>query len=168
MNTLTSIDYAHLIQFTATKMYRVLLNKTQVNKILFYIYGVYLASHETPLFTDDTPKVWTYGPVFPRSNKKIVSCEKIERNRFTEEQIEAFQSDKAFLSRIVNIVGNMCNKSAFSLSQWSHEEGSPWYRTLYIKDEITGKITGQKPWNTPVNLDYIKEYFSNSKNTVFG
>lgn len=168
MITLTSIDYARLIQFTATKMYHTLLNKTQVNKILFYVYGVYLANHPNPLFTDDTPKVWTYGPVFPKPNKKVVSCEKIEQSDFTKEQIEAFKTDKQFLSRIVTIVGNMCDKSAFFLSQWSHEEGSPWYRTLYIKDEETGKITGQKPWNTPVDLSYVKEYFSNPQNTIFG
>lgn len=168
MATLESTDYARLIQFIATKVYQTLLNKTQVNKILFYVYGVYYASHEDPLFTDDTPKVWTYGPVFPRPNKKIVSCEKIEQRDFTKEKIEAFKADEPFLSRIVTIVGNMCNKSAYSLSQWSHEEGSPWYRTLYTKDKDTGKIISQKPWNTPIEKEYIKEYFSNPQNTIFG
>lgn len=167
MVTLTSIDYAHLIQFIATKMYHILLNKTQVNKILFYVYGVYLTNHEEPLFKDDTPKVWTYGPVFPRPNKKVVSCEKIVREDFTQDQINAFQEDKAFLSRIVTIVGNMCNKSAFELSQWSHEEGSPWYTTLYEKDS-DNKIVNQKPWNTPISDDTIKEYFSNPRNAIFG
>lgn len=168
MVTLTSIDYARLIQFVAAKKYHTLMNKTQVNKVLFYIYGAYLASHDAPLFTDDTPKIWTYGPVFPRPNKKIVSCEKIEQSDFTKEQIEAFKADEAFLSRIVAIVGNMCNISAFSLSRWSHQEGSPWYRTLYHKDETTGKITGQEQWNTPIKQEYIKEYFANPENAIFG
>lgn len=167
MITLSSIDYARLIQFTAMKMYKTLLNKTQVNKILFYIYGVYLASHDAPLFLDDTPKIWTYGPVFPRPNKKIVSCEKIEQSYFTKEQIEAFKKDSDFLSRIVNIVGNMCDKSAISLTRWSHDEGSPWYETLYKKDE-NGKIVSQMPWNTTIPTEVIKQYFSNPQNAIFG
>lgn len=167
MITLTSIDYARLIQFIATKMYHTLLNKTQVNKILFYVYGVYLVDHPEPLFKDDTPKVWTYGPVFPKPNKKVVSCEKIEQSNFTKEQIEAFKADKSFLSRIVTIVGNMHNISAFSLSQWSHVEGSPWYETLYQKNP-DGKVVSQKPWNTVIPIETIKEYFSNPQNTIFG
>ena len=167
MVTLTSIDYARLIQFIATKMYHTLLNKTQVNKILFYIYGVYLSNHEKPLFEDDTPKVWTYGPVFPRPNKKVVSFEKIVREHFTQDQVNAFQNNKVFLSRIVTIVGNMCDKSALELSQWSHEEGSPWYNKLNEKNN-DGKITGQKPWNTTIPLGIIKEYFSNPQNAIFG
>ncbi len=167
MAKLTSIDYARLVQFIATKMYQTLLNKTQVNKILFYIYGVYLADHGSPLFDDDTPKVWVYGPVFPRSNKKVVSCEMIKQENFTQEQIDTFQKDSNFLSRIVKIVGNMCDISAISLTRWSHEEGSPWYTALYTKD-AEGKITGQNPWNTTINQEYIKEYFSNSKNRIFG
>ena len=131
------------------------------------MYGVYLAEHNKALFEDDTPKVWTYGPVFPRPNKKVVSCEKIVREDFTKEQIEAFQKDKSFLSRIVSIVGKMCHKSAFELSQWSHEEGSPWYTTLYEKNS-DDKIINQKPWNTPISDNTIKEYFSKAQNAIFG
>lgn len=167
MTTLTSIDYARLIQFTARKMYRTLLNKTQVNKILFYIYGVYLASHDKLLFADDTPKVWVYGPVFPRPNKRITSCEEIGVDSFSQEQIEAFKSDSDFLSRIVKIVGRMKDIQAIDLTRWSHEEGSPWYTTLYEKDS-KGKIVGQKPWSTEIPMDSIKAYFSNPQNAIFG
>lgn len=68
---LTSIDYARLIQYTAQRKHMVLLNKTQINKILFYVYGAYLADTGKALFSDDTPKAWTYGPVFPKPNKKV-------------------------------------------------------------------------------------------------
>lgn len=168
MVTLTSIDYARLVQFIATKMYHTLLNKTQVNKILFYIYGVYLAEYGVPPFNDETPKVWVYGPVFPRPNKKIVSCEMITQEYFTPEQIDAFQSNPDFLSHMVKIVEKMRDIPAISLTRWSHEEGSPWYTTLYQKDESTGKIIGQKPWNTTIGQDCIKAYFSNPQNRIFG
>ena len=167
MITLTSIDYARLIQFTATKMYQTLLNKTQVNKILFYIYGVYLAKYGKPLFADDTPKVWVYGPVFPRPNKRVVSCEMVKRSDFSQEKIDAFQENNDFLSQIVKIVGNMRDISAISLTRWSHEEGSPWDVTLYKRDK-DGKVISQSPWNTTIPQDCIKEYFSNPQNQVFG
>lgn len=167
MATLTSIDYARLIQFTAAKVYKTLLNKTQVNKILFYIYGVYLAEYGVPPFADDTPKVWVYGPVFPRPNKKVISCEMVGRDEFSQEKIDAFQKNAAFLSRIVSIVGKMRDIPAISLTRWSHEEGSPWDATLYKRDD-NGKVIRQNPWNTPIQQECIKEYFSNPQNQIFG
>lgn len=164
---LTSIDYARLIQFTARRVYMTLLNKTQVNKILFYVYGAYLAQYGKPLFSDDTPKVWTYGPVFPRPNKKVVTGEEVSAEWFTKEQIQAFRANPEFLSRIVKIVGKMKDIQAIDLTRWSHEEGSPWYTALYVKDD-GGKITGQKPWNTEIPQESIKRYFSNKQNLIFG
>ncbi len=165
MVTLTSVDYARLVQFVATNIYHTLLNKTQVNKILFYIYGAYLADNRKPLFNDDTPKAWTYGPVFPIPNKKVVSCEMIDNKFFSQDKIEAFQKDQKTLDLIVDIVGNMCNKTAYALTQWSHIEGSPWYNTIYKK--IDGVITEQKPWNTVIDNSLIEQYFSDPQNRVF-
>ena len=71
METLTSLDYAKLIQFAAVRNHMTLLNRTQINKILFYVYGVYLAEVGEPLFNDDTPKAWPYGPVVPIVNNKL-------------------------------------------------------------------------------------------------
>ena len=68
---LKSTDYARLIQYAAQKLHMVRLNKTQINKILFYVYGVYYAETDRLLFEDDSPKAWPYGPVFPIVNKKI-------------------------------------------------------------------------------------------------
>lgn len=93
METLTSLDYAKLIQFAAAKLYRVLLNKTQINKILFYVYGKYLAEKGEVLFTDDTPKAWPYGPVFPIVNKKIDTEEVV--SGFSEEKIMAYKENEA-------------------------------------------------------------------------
>ena len=56
MGQLTSINYGRLIQYTSQKLHLQRLNKTQVNKILFYVYGRYLAVTGKKLFVDDTPK----------------------------------------------------------------------------------------------------------------
>lgn len=163
---LTSLDYARLVQFIALKMHSTLLNKTQVNKILFYIYGAYLADTGQQLFSDDTPKAWTYGPVFPISNKRIRQHETVWRDAFADEKVEAFKSDRKAMNIAMKAVASMCHKSAVYLSDWSHQEGSPWYNTIYRKDK-SGNIIGQNPWNTPISADEISRYFSYPQNRVF-
>lgn len=162
---LTSIDYARLIQYAAQKKHLVILGKTQVNKILFYVYGVYLAMKGKKLFNDDTPKAWTYGPVFPIQNKKMNAYEEIRS--FPKEKVEAFRSNQDAMQLVIKSVDKMYNVSAVALTRWSHQEGSPWYDTVYVRDE-TGKIIEQHPWNTPISDTLIKEYFSNPANRIFG
>lgn len=165
---LTSIDYARLVQFTALKLHMALLNKTQVNKILFYIYGAYMAdTGGKVLFSDDTPKAWTYGPVFPIPNKRVVACEKIKQDYFSPEKIEEFRKDQVALKLVTKVVANMYDRSAISLTEWSHLPGSPWYNTIYQLDE-SGKVVGQNPWNTPIAPKLIEEYFKNKENRIFG
>ena len=62
-------------------------------------------------------------------------------------------------------VNAMYNMSALSLTQWSHQEGSPWYDTLYIKND-KGDICGQNKWNTPFPKELIKNYFIEPKNRI--
>jgi uncharacterized phage-associated protein len=162
---LTSIDYARLIQYTAQKLHMVLLNKTQINKILFYVYGVYLAENRVPLFGDDTPKAWTYGPVFPRPNKSVDINEVIKS--FPADKVKAYKANKKALDLVVKVVNRMYDKSAMSLTQWSHVENSPWYNTVYKKDR-DGNITEQMPWNTRIEDSLIEDYFSKPENRIFG
>lgn len=159
---LTSLDFARLIQFAAQKFYKMLLNKTQINKILFYVYGVYLAKTKGKrLFTDDTPKAWPFGPVFPRVYKKIDS--EIVVSGFSDEYIKAFQSNQEALSIVENAVKAMHDMSAFDLTKWSHEEGSPWYLTIYNLDN-EGNIESQNPWNSRIEDKIIEKYFSKPEN----
>lgn len=162
---LTSIDYARLIQYTAQRKHMVLLNKTQINKILFYVYGAYLADTGKPLFDDDTPKAWTYGPVFPRPNKAVDISEVIKS--FPKDKIESYKSNKKALDITIKSVDNMYDRSALSLTKWSHVEGSPWYNTIYDKDG-NGNVISQKPWNTRIEDKLIKDYFSRQENRIFG
>lgn len=157
---LTSIDYARMIQYASLKMFQQHLNKTQIHKILFYVYGVYYAQTDKLLFTDDTPKVWPYGPVFPRVNKRIKVGENIT---LSESGAEVFGKNIEALHIIKDAVVMMHNKSALSLTEWSHRDDSPWYRTLNPVDD-NGVPLAQCEWNTPIKPEYIKEYFSNPRN----
>ncbi len=160
---LKSTDYARLIQYAAKNLHMTRLNKTQINKILFYVYGVYLAKFNKPLFTDDTPKAWPYGPVFPIVNKKINPDELV--GSFPQETIAEFNKNSAALDLVKLAVDSMYNMSAVTLTQWSHQEGSPWYNALYVKDE-NGAVVGQNKWNTPISAELIKEYFSKKENLL--
>lgn len=160
---LKSTDYARLIQYAAQKLHMARLNKTQINKILFYVYGVYYAETGEVLFDDDTPKAWPYGPVFPIVNKKINPDEIVKS--FDPETISEFNRNPRGMELVKEAVDTMYNMSALSLTQWSHQEGSPWYNTLYIKDE-NGNITEQKKWNTPISLELIRNYFSQKENRI--
>lgn len=152
MDALTSIDYARLIQYVAQNFHRQMLNKTQVNKILFAVYGKYLAKTGTPLFIDDTPRAWPYGPVFPVVNKRIDVSEII---RFTPDRVNLFKQNRTAQEIVVEMVRKMYNQSAQSLTAQSHQYGTPWYRTVYLEDG------SHAPWNTQIPPAYIKEYFHN-------
>lgn len=153
MMQLTSINYSRLIQFTAQKKHLQMLNKTQVNKILFMVYGRYLAMTGEKLFNDDTPKAWPYGPVFPIMNKRLKTN---ENTVLTPQEIEAFKQNTTMLTIVLEAVKVMHHMSAQSLTNWSHKVGSPWYRTIYESSK-DGKLAA---WNTEIPESYIKEYFT--------
>lgn len=76
--------------------------------------------------------------------------------RFTQEEADMFKSNETAVRIVVDAVNHMHSMSAVYLTEWSHKEGSPWFRTLYEGME-QGK---QRAWNTEIPDNYIKEYFS--------
>ena len=145
----TSLDYVRLISWLAYFKHGVILNKTQMQKLLFICYGLYLATHEAPLFSDDTPKAWPFGPVFPRSYKRYV--ESIPSD-LSENDKRMFLRDRKTLRSITDIVDRYCLYPANTLSEWSHQKGSPWAQTIFSED---GKIV----WNQPIEQNIIRNYF---------
>ena len=100
--TLTSLDYAQLIQFAALKFHNVVLNRTQINKMLFYVYGRHLAVKNAKLFEGDDPKAWPYGPVFPIVYQKI-NIEDVPRS-FSKEKNDAFKANPEALNLVKEAV----------------------------------------------------------------
>lgn len=148
---LTSLDYTKLIAWIAAFKHRVILNKTQMQKLLFMCYGQALVLENRPLFTDDTPKAWPFGPVFPRSYKRY---EETLPDDLTDEDKRRFSENRDVLLMIAQTVANFCHTSATRLSEWSHQPGSPWQQTVF---------SGDNPeWNRPIPPQIIQEYFSNS------
>lgn len=134
---------------------RVTLNKTQVQKLLYICYGLYMVAHNESaaaiskkLFSDDTPKAWPFGPVFPRSYKRYA----ITPIQLSEEEKETFKRDAQTLSQIWIVVKNLCTVPAADFTRWSHQEGAPWSKALFGDG---------KPfeWNVPIKDEDIYNYF---------
>ena len=153
MNELSSLDYSNLISWIAYAKQGVLLNKTQMQKILFICYGIYLAAENKKLFTDDTPKAWPFGPVFPRVNKKFVPGR--TPSPFSKEIQLEFSKNKKAIDITRAVIDKYSKVSAGKLSEWSHEEGGPWYNTIYGE----GGDNKDVQWNKEISDDLIKSYF---------
>lgn len=114
-------------------------------------YGQALADGGKPLFSDDTPKAWPFGPVFPRTYKRY---EEQQPENLTEEMKQRFAEDADRLRMIAATVSKYSHVSALRLSEWSHTKGSPWWITVFDEERGTG-------WNREITPEIIKDYFSN-------
>ena len=151
---MTSIDYAKLIRWLGWHRHGVIFNKTQVQKLLFICFGVELANGRT-LFEDDGPKLFPFGPVFPRSYRGSVTemvpeLSEIEKNEFA--------SEPETLKNISRLVARFWRITATQFTRWSHQDGTPWHRTLTEQSRLE--------WGADINIDYVKEYFASQKWTI--
>jgi len=120
-------------------------NNTKIQKLLYLFVGFCLINGIEEIYgIDEKPKLWPYGPVFPKVHKKFEGIKEIKRDK-----IESISNKEA-----INILEKTVEKwgiiPAGKLSSWSHSEDSPWY--LMVKE-------GAK-WNTEIDLSYIKIYFA--------
>src|ERR1051326_9005599 len=124
----------------------VVLNVTKVQKLLYIIYGFFLASANHKII-NESPQAWPFGPVFPRTRNKvdyskIINLDDAELSEINQDPIVK----KIFSEMVDGFLGISANK----LSKWSHTEGSPW--------DITRKKEGFK-WSDTISDELITEYF---------
>lgn len=127
-------------------------NNTKIQKLLFILYGFYLAVYNHKLL-NETPKLWPYGPVFPKVFKKI------KKNGFCVNEsdlCEIKENDKEFFDVFLTSFGKL---PAGALSAWSHQPDSPWNRT---KEDVG------EAWNESLNEKYIVEYFKDFYEKIKG
>lgn len=159
--SLTSRDYMQFIGWLALTKYNRILSKTQMQKILFICYGLYLAKHGTdhPLFSDDSPKAWPFGPVFPIVYRRYAE----NPSRVLPDAIRVgLMQDPDNLKEMVRIVDYCSQISSGRLSVWSHRKGSPWEQTVFAngKDNIE--------WNKAIDKNLIAEFFKDESKWMEG
>jgi len=144
-----SIDYANLVRRYTLHQYGVELVKTQVLKILYIIYGMYIARTDTPLFAGDRLKAWPYGPVFPR----VYRLFKPQPGPIADDVLDFINGNRYAVSTIKDVIGKRYFWSAYQLSEWSHQVGGPWYDAVYPDD-------GDARWGAEITDESVKAYFS--------
>ncbi|MCO6564355.1 MAG: DUF4065 domain-containing protein [Apibacter sp.] len=124
----------------------VVLNTTKVQKLLYMAYGLLLAE-KNRIITDEQPKAWPYGPVFPKTRKKAnySKIQKTSDNEFSE-----IKEDFELTDCLNKIIDKFSGYTATQLSNWSHDPQGPWQKTV---------DTDCFEWNTPILNNYIKDYF---------
>ena len=121
------------------------VNNTKIQKLLYLFVGFCLINGIEEIYDmDEKPKLWPYGPVFPKVHKKFEAIKEIKRDK-----IESI-SDKEAINILEKTVEKWGSVPAGKLSSWSHSEGSPWH--LMVQEGAN--------WNTEMNLDRIKIYFA--------
>ena len=97
------------------------INKTQAQKLLYCCYGLIMASFDERL-TDEHPKAWPFGPVFPRTLNDI------NKRRLNVGMAKSFIAacPANWMLLINQTIEAFWDYSATALSNWSHRKGSPW------------------------------------------
>jgi len=128
----------------------------KLQKLVHFALGYSLVDDDTPVVVEG-PQVWKFGPVF----KSLYHELKYHgRDRITEPEMAPFfgrppevPSDdietKTLLRKVWNKYGR---KSAFTLSDLTHKEGSPWYQVVL-------KHGGKVPTETEIPMDVIKDHY---------
>jgi uncharacterized phage-associated protein len=147
MRAYDSVLMAKYLVATAFEM-KTPLNMTKLQKLLYILYGFYLSKHGC-LIINENPKIWPFGPVFPRVHKHVEPTDILDIYHPDFQQINEDEQLRDVINSIVNKYSKI---SATQLSNWSHMIGSPWEKTV--------KASGNK-WNTIIPDEYISTYFSN-------
>jgi len=125
------------------------VNITKIQKLTYIAYGSFLAIFDERLI-DEHPQAWPYGPVFPTTRVNLLKTD-LNSISLEDDDIQEISSDKDVVLLIDNIYRTFGSWPAFSLSEWSHKEGSPWEKTVSSKNFR---------WGDRINDDYIKSYFT--------
>lgn len=126
------------------------INMTKLQKLLYITYGVYMAVKEARL-TNEHPQAWPYGPVFPTTRNRLL---KVDFDSITMEsdELNEIKSDDEMQSLVNLVFGTYGKWNGSQLSEWSHQAGSPWDRTVNSKGF---------DWGHQIPDEYIIEYFKN-------
>ena len=101
------------------------VNVTKLQKLLYCCYGVALAQLGIRL-TKESPQAWQYGPVFP---KTLEYFRKHPIESLTDSSVLETTASDELKKLLIGTLTYFGQFSASQLSTWSHQIGSPWYRS---------------------------------------
>jgi uncharacterized phage-associated protein len=138
---------------------KITLNLTKLQKLMYFVYGEYLAQEKIRLFKDDEPRKLPYGPVFVdlyditkrKGLIEIINPIALEEISDSDEIIEIVSKEdvrnwKENLTSTIDVVWNEHkNKTAKELSDDTHKEGYAWdkctsYYTVLEDEDIVAEF----------------------------
>jgi len=124
------------------------INMTKIQKLLYIAYGTWLAVSGDRLVKEH-PQAWPHGPVFPTTRNKLLKEDfnAINYDSIADEKLKNDTDIKILMEVVFKKFGTW---TAYTLSNWSHKEGSPWE---YVVSQPNFK------WGEVIPDDRIKSYF---------
>lgn len=100
-----SVDVAKYI-VAECNMRHLGINMTKMQKLLYIVYGSYLAVYNKRL-TNEHPQAWPFGPVFPTTRNKLLHKDfyEISQADINEKTYKKMPSDKDF-NKIIDLALN--------------------------------------------------------------
>lgn len=124
------------------------INMTKLQKLLYITYGVFMAVKNARL-TNEHPQAWPYGPVFPTTRNKLLRVS-FDNINISDETLNEINKDEEMRSLLDLVFGAYGHMNGAQLSQWSHQSGAPWDRTVH---------SDCFKWGDQIPDEYISEYF---------
>ena len=122
------------------------INMSQIQSILYIVYGVWLAQKGERLYSEH-PQMWQFGPVFPRAYNKL----KKELSNGETEYNALKESEPKLLEYLEDCFTRYAWTTASNLNMPHVGQGSPW------------AVTRQKnpdKWGVAIDDSLIEKWFS--------
>ena len=130
------------------------LSNMQLQKLVFFAHGVYLAAFDVPLIYEDI-KAWSFGPVIPELYEELRKFGRypVDTELAPHTRTDVLKNGAEILA--INAVWKAYKQhSAGQLSKISHLPGTPWDQVWNKNDDRYQTIPAQ----------LIKEYYKNRIN----
>jgi len=102
------------------------LTNMQLQKLVFFAHGVYLAGFNEPLI-DEPIRAWDFGPVIPELYERLRHFGRNPvRTELAPELRSVLEHDERADEAIVAVWDAYRNHTAFQLSQITHLPNTPW------------------------------------------
>ena len=126
------------------------MNITKLNKLLYILYGTYLAMVGKRL-THEHPHAWPYGPIFLTLREAFINSNGFKDATLSDHELAEIQKDEDLVQCTDDVFRVFGRYNASVLVRWSHNDNAPW--------SITTNKKGFQ-WNDIIGDNDIRNYFA--------
>ena len=110
------------------------MNFTKTHKLLYILDGFMLAEGHN--IVGENCRAWQYGPVYPKVQNMLQKTPIDTLGNEWEDDFDDLEKDPKLKDAVKIFVDTFGRRSAVDLSEWSHEEGSPWDQAIKKNGEL--------------------------------